>query len=297
MVTTTFRTEKNPGDIIADANERYLSVPYETSEYDTTEWATEKAKLGDVALYMDKRKELYKHFETLQNGSTLWFRYDITGEGKRTLRVSDPNRASNGTIQYDEIKDDTKKVTRDFAEARASVIVKYNYDVEGKASEQVEVTDYQTAVIEKYRTNKESEKDSLLTTEANALIKAEVIAEDQSEARPILTFTVEADSLSKITDKLYDIRSVVTSRPAGDEYAQTKIVTDEIYFDHEATDAIYFDHEATDTVYFDYPEFKLVDKSRTYWGTIRGQIIGITYNPMTQDYTRVLRERPESEVI
>ena len=231
--------------------------------------------------------------ELLQNGADYWFVYTIDGEGKRTLRVNDPDRAISETINYYDIRDDKKKVERNFEEFSSSVSVSYNPDVEAGSFDLVVNTDYQEAVLEKYRTPEDSEYIALTPATVDATRKAALIAEDQSESRPVATFTTHADKLSKLTSKLYDIITLKTSRPDETHWEQP----DGIVHDSTATDGILYSSTATDGILWSIGEQVVDVPGREYWGDLRCQIIEIGYNPSDLGYTIKARQRPESEVV
>lgn len=292
VVSATLRSETNPGDIIADMNNRYNSINYDSSNYDTSEWATEAAKLADVYLYMDKKKEFFKYIELLQNSSNLWFVYDILGDGTRALRVNDPNRSTSRTVDYYDSKGDID-VERDFTEYSSTVTVTYAEDLEAEVSQEIYVDTYKDYVIEKYRFENDSEFESTLIAEADAQEKADVIAEDQSESRRVVTVPLHGENLSDITDKLYDVISVNTSRP-DDTYWQG---LDTITATSTATDTITATSTANHTITATTNGTVVAVPGREYHGTIRAQILGIEYNPESLDYILTARERPESEVL
>lgn len=288
VADVTLRSETNPGDVIKDMNDRYNSVTYDASSYDLTEWAAEKAKLADIALYMDKDQEFFKWIELIQNGSDLFFVYDIQGDGKRSLRVNDPNRAVTRTILYHEIKNDLKPVDRDFQEFSSTVTVLYSHNWQHDTDERVKVDTYEDAVLEKYQFSQDSEFPSLLTSQSDATDKADAIALDQSEARPIFTVVLHEDSLSGVTLKLYDVVTVNLEKP---DVTYWEEVADEIYSDWEATDEIYSDWSATDEIYSTVGEKINSGGGREYWGSVTGTVLGLGYNPSDLSYTLTIRER------
>ena len=96
-VTGVMRNLTNPADIIVDLNARLANIQYNSTNYNLTEWESEKTALAGVSLYMKDSKSLYDWISLLQSGSTWGFRYEDTG--KRTIRRDDPDRA---TITFDD---------------------------------------------------------------------------------------------------------------------------------------------------------------------------------------------------
>jgi hypothetical protein len=284
--------------MISDMNSRYNSIEFDSSSYDLTEWATEKAKLADVSLYMDKDKEFFKWIEDIQNGSDLFFVYDIDGDGKRSLRVNDPNRATARAIDFYEIKDDQKDIERDFSEFSSTVTVLYNKNHQTDVESRIFVDTYEDAVLSKYRFSNNSEFPSLLPSESDAETKADVIAEDQQEARQVIEVILHEQDLSNLVLKLYDVVTVDTSTPASGYYLDT-VPPDTMYADYGGSDSMDADYTGSDsmTTAISSTEFITTSSGREYWGIIRGQILGIGYNPTDLSYTLTVRERPESGVI
>ena len=278
VADVTLRSETNPGDVIKDMNDRYNSITYDASSYNLTEWAAEKAKLADVALYMDKDQEFFKWIEEIQNGSDLFFVYDIQGDGKRSLRVNDPNRAVIRTILYHEIKNDLKPVDRDFEEFSSTVTVLYSHDWQEDIDLRVTVDTYEDAVLEKYQFPQDSEFPSLLTSQSDAEDKADAIALDQSEARPIFTVVLHEDSLSGVTLKLYDVVTVNLEKP-------------DVTYWEEVADEIYSDWSATDEIYSTVGQTINSGGGREYWGSRTCIVLGLGYNPSNLSYTLTIRER------
>jgi hypothetical protein len=293
VVDCTLRSQTNPGDIIADMNDRYNNIGYNSTSYNQTEWASEAAKMSDVRLYMDEEKNFFEWVEALQNGTNLWFAYSIAGDGKRTLRVSDPNRTVDRTIS-EPFKGDTPEISRDFSEYSSTVEVVYNQRPINGYEQRVKVDTYEETAIKNYGVPKNDVYETLLKTESTAQIKANVIAEDQQEPRPTVKVVKHEPKLSDVDLEIYDIVNIDTSRH---EDAVAIVIEDEIYSDYSAADEIYSDYEADDEILSTVEEKHVNRAAREFAGTIRGQVVETVYDPATYSYTIIIRERPESEVI
>jgi len=297
VCTATLRNFSTPGEIIKDMNNRYNSIAYDATNYNQTEWTSEDAKLADsMYLYMAKKQEFFKWIEILQTESDYWFVYTIQGDGKRTLRVNDPNRAVSRAVKFYDIKDDRKRVNRDFTEYASTVGVSYNEDFEEESVDRSENDDYEDTVLRQYRYAENNELNGSFTDSADADRKAALVAEDRSEARPVVTWSEHITSLSQLTDSLYDIINVETSRP-DETYWQP--VDDSITADYSASDSITFDYTASDSVTLTVGSEMVVEggEGREYFGTLRSQILEISFNPTDLTYTISARERPVSEVV
>ena len=75
-----------------------------------TEWEDEKQYLENVGLYLDEQKELFEWIKLLQGGSTVGFQY-MFYNGKRTIRLDNPNRDIVKTISAVNILNNLKFAT------------------------------------------------------------------------------------------------------------------------------------------------------------------------------------------
>jgi hypothetical protein len=201
----TLRDIANPGDIIKDMLDRYLGVNYDATGFNQAEWTTEGAKLSDVSMYMGDERNFFEWVELLQTGSDKNFIYDILGDGKRTLRVDDPDREPRFRIKELDIIDDGKEVTRDFSQYASKVVVKYDKsDTEDKFL-RVSNTTFEDTALENYGVRKTYEIESLLVSSSDADTKAAILAEDQSAVRAIYTTTIKIKQDEVFDLKLYDI--------------------------------------------------------------------------------------------
>lgn len=160
-------------DIIKDLNDRELGIPYNSSNYNTTEWETEELSLSSLAVVFDKPVKLFEAIRQIQNGSNRGFRYEINSTGLRTIRIYNELRTVTRHIENVEIfniNDLPVKSNKDLLAA----IVKVNYDkdfysgntkkyiYDSKASE----------VLANYKQSPTLSVDSLLTSEADAITRA-----------------------------------------------------------------------------------------------------------------------------
>jgi hypothetical protein len=196
-VTGRMRDYDNPADIIADLNDRVVNIEYNASNYNQTEWTSEKALLADVSLYMDEPKRLYEWIEILQAGSDYGFRYEDTD--KITLRVDDKERTpitfADGTtyIRPVEIRNSDIPIKHNAQLYASSCIVKYAKNWRHGHYSQVTNSDYETDVLKEHRIKKIQTYESLLTNSTDADSKALIVMSDVSEVRPIVEIVVDSE--------------------------------------------------------------------------------------------------------
>ena len=182
-VDCTLRSEKNPGDILADMIERYIGFPYTSDYYDLTTWAAESGYLGDVGIVFAKRQEFFKYVELLQNGSTLPFIFRINGAGKYVLYADKIDRAVSDTFQAIENFNDDRDIETDFTQYATDVVIYHSKDQESEDSESVTIDTYKEQTINIFNFENELEFDTLLTNSADAVIRGNAALEDYKTAR------------------------------------------------------------------------------------------------------------------
>ena len=116
-------------DVIKHINNSVLGTEYNASNYDTVAWEAAEVLLCPVGIVFDKQQKVYEAIATLQNGANLGFRYEISPDGHRTVRIDDWDRAVDHTVFWEDIKDNlTLKVGTDSTLIAATVNIDYEHD-------------------------------------------------------------------------------------------------------------------------------------------------------------------------
>ena len=290
-VTGRMRDYDNPADIIADLNDRVMGVPYNTSNYNTTEWEAESASLSDIALYMDSPKKVYDWISLIQSGTNYGFRYE--DRDKITLRLDDPDRLaitfSDGTSTIDpiDIRNSDMPIQQNAELYATSCTVKYSHNVRKDTYSQVSNTDYYDEVLREHRIAKVESYESLLTNSTDADSKALKVMQDISVVRPIFTITIDYDKLR--SPRIYDIINATVSLLVHGDSIPTVwsfVLGSDDFVMGDATGVIGERHAVTRT-----DAYSSEDALRTYFGSVRGQIIGISPSPETGEVTLQIRQR------
>lgn len=207
-----FRPEVNPGDVIAKINEVYGGIDYLPGNYDIAEWEAELGPLADVALYMGESKDINEWIEKVQNGSTVGFQY-MTNFDKITARLDNPNRTVATKMRAVEILN-IQDVEIDYNATiyASAALIRYSMDQESKSGPQVLNEDHKIQVLEVHRKEKQYETDSLLTNATDALLKSEVIMDDQKAIRPIFK-NLKFSGMKWFDLRLYDMVDADISIP------------------------------------------------------------------------------------
>ena len=277
-VTGRMRDFDNPADIISDLNSRVLGIEYNSTNYDTAEWTTEKADLADVYLYMSESKSLYEWIEKLQSGSNYGFRYEDVG--KRTIRLDKKDRTlitfDDGTssIEPIDIRNSDIPIDQNADLYASTVIVKHSYNHRLKTYQQVTNDDFYDQVIQEFRIASIDTYESLLTNSTDADSKALIIADDEKTIRPLIELTVESSKYKK--PRIYDIIEATASLLVQGAYQSdyTNLMGD--------TDVLGDDYALGELWGLTFSEARnkgIID----YYGNFIGEVLGI--NPNTDDDT------------
>ena len=204
-------------DVIKALNLRALGIPFVSSFYDLTEWAAEEISLETIGILIDKERPLADWIKDIQGGANIGFRYEITPEGLRTIRVRDNSRASSGLIPLVSIfNSDILPVDTDSDTVYAEVKVQYGKSYQSGRTLSVLNNDYYDSVVADYKQRGRLTVPTFLTTEAHANDRADNDALDFSEIRPNATIRVVGAEYLGL--KIYEVYTV----ELGDDYFGTR---------------------------------------------------------------------------
>jgi hypothetical protein len=201
-VDATLRGYYNPGTIIENMNLVFAGVPYDSSGYNQTKWSAEKAKLANIGICFDEKKDMLDWIEKIQNGTDSGFLYTTQGDGKRILLVDDIDKTEVLTIRKEDINSDIS-ATRDFSDFASTVIVKYKKDYFSGRFNTVKNTDYKEYVRARYRYEQDKTYETYLTGSTPATTKAAYFASRIKDVRMIYTFDVSG--IDYFSLELFDI--------------------------------------------------------------------------------------------
>lgn len=114
-------------DIIIDLDQRANGVNYNNTFYNVIEWEIEEAGISTGGYFIDDQKSLLEIIKAIQDGANRRFRFEITGDGRRTIRVDDNARASLMFVAKEMIKENqTFEITTDRSAVFANIEIKYD---------------------------------------------------------------------------------------------------------------------------------------------------------------------------
>jgi len=282
-------TNTYASDIIKDMNDRFLSISYDSSSYDMTEWELEEVFLKPISLYMDKVKNIYEWVKDMQSLSSVGFRYTNTVDNKYTIRIDNPNRAIAATIQQIRIKNpETVQAESNVEEVYNKIYVGYNKSIIEKTANKVEDTTYLDISKVEYGVIIPYDKISGLELIADATNKAAIQAEDYYKIRQV--FQMELIGEEYLDLRIYDTLDVYLTlykKKFSINTAYIEVIEENIFLEVLSSDIIYDEGLAP---------IITEDVGDEYFGLIHGQIISKTPNYELKTNTIRLRERPYSDI-
>lgn len=151
--------------IITDILNVYLDRPFNTDNYDTTEWASAQTAAYDCGLWVDGKKDIATIIEELSVSN--FGSFIVKNDGLYTFRMTDNDRAIAKTITRET---QLAQPAADFKseEFLTSVIIAYNKDQAGDDFIEQPDTSRQTTIFNKYSTYREKVFETLVTNAAAA---------------------------------------------------------------------------------------------------------------------------------
>lgn len=286
-VNVVARNYTNPADMIACANEVYLALPYNSDNYDLTNWELEKAKIGGTCfLYMDKIKKLYAYIQQLQGAGINNFIYDVNNSGKRSLFVDDKDRVLDFVIPNYEIK--AHSATRDFTFYATEVNVPYGPDFVTGRWDSSKNTDFEVSRLSVYKNPQ-----AYTAPSDNAGLFYEVDADARSLAiaekyEPRFIHTVTFQIFTKDVFNYFLFRTGTLS--LADTEISEYVGIDATEFIWDAIDASEFCFCIGNATEFVYPYLKPEIGHRIYFGDRQIEVYEIHPNLSSMEMTIIGRE-------
>jgi len=191
----------NPLDIIEDLFLNHLDITYGASEFNTSEWATAKAAVYNVALWIKDRKSIIDLIENMS--LSVFGNFIVQGDGLYTFRLTDNSAASSKTILRDEQLTEPS-AEYDSTEFLSSVIVKYDKDQDSGDYIEYPDTSRESDVHDNYKTYREKEFETLLKDAADAATLASAILDEMESIRPVFpvvtkTHVIDLEIMDNVT--------------------------------------------------------------------------------------------------
>lgn len=194
-------------DIIIDANERFAGVPYNDSTYDDTEWEAEETAIATGAYYLDADRALFDVIHDIQNGANVGFRYEITPEGRRTIRVDNETRETAYVVPNIVVANrNDLRVTTDSSTLAAEIVVSHSQSYQSGRAFRVIDDESADDVETTYGQRPRKSYDTLLTAPADAVERAAYVRARFDRIRGIVELVLMGSQY--LTTRIYDILRV-----------------------------------------------------------------------------------------
>lgn len=237
-------------DIIKDLYLRYKGLAFISSNFDTTEWATEEVGLSTGGVVFDSEIKLFEAIRVIQNGSITGFRFEINANGLRTFRLDDPNRVTVGRVTPVDIANrDDMPVTTDSDQVFADVVVSFNKSFNSGRYERVTNNDYSQSVLARYRDQKTLNVETILNNSTHADTRALNDSTKFKDIPQIMTLELMGDNFLPI--RIYDIFDIEATPDFAD--ADTSTIIGREYYGFKKGKVIAIDPDiknVTNTVQF-----------------------------------------------
>lgn len=164
-------------DIIIDLNNRFIGLDFLPSNYNVSEWTVEQTLLSSGGWVFDSEVKLYEAIRIVQSGSSVGFRYEISPDGRRTIRVDNPARTVSGRVEpVDILNRDTMPVKTDSSLVFAEIELAYSKSFNSGRFLRETNSDFSDSVLSRYKQLNTLPTETILNTkedaEAAALDKA-----------------------------------------------------------------------------------------------------------------------------
>jgi hypothetical protein len=194
-------------DVIKDLFERMLGIPYNSSNYDTTEWAAEETGLTTIGLAITEPTKLYDVIGDLSAGANVVIRFEFLPTGERTIRLDDWSRAISLHVPVVDIANATMiEADTDTDLLAATVVVEYFRSYVTDVALRHEDTSQQETVLNKYRQQPTLTTPTHLINSTHAGLRADYDIERFTDVHGLVALDlIGADYLAL---RIYDVLTV-----------------------------------------------------------------------------------------
>jgi hypothetical protein len=204
LVECTGKAINRLTDVLIDLDMKANGVNYSSSFYNTTEWASEAASIVSGGYYLRDQKSLLEIIKDIQDGANKRFRFEINGDGLRTLRIDDNSRAVKMYVAKEKIKEnETFEIGTDRSSVFAFSKVQYNTDYSEDTFSTVIDTSREDAVARNMRQRPTIGYNTYLRTKGDAEARAAREAEMLGEVWQYLSCTLMGEEFLSL--RIFDI--------------------------------------------------------------------------------------------
>lgn len=182
-------------DIISDILDHYVFKPFNSSIYDTTEWASAQAVTYNCAQWISKKRSIADIIEDLSVSN--FGNFIVKPDGKYTFRTVDFDRATATTITKEQ-QLNMPVADFDATQFLSSVIVNYDKDQQEDDFIVLPDTTRESAVFNTYGTYREKEFDTAITNASDAAAFGSAVMDFSEAIVPIFNVTTKTQNIDLV---------------------------------------------------------------------------------------------------
>ncbi len=206
-------------DVIVDLIATYGSIPFSNVRYNQAVWNA--AASENVGLYVDRDRTIADQIERI--AASLRIQFDVQGDGRFTVRRFAQATEPAYTVRPDELFSsiEAQYSSQEFA---SRLYVEYQGGVYRHTTDEAEIVD-------RYKTTRPAEFETVLTTQTDAQSFAEDIMSLAKDFPPLFPVTVPIPSRDlQIEENVY----AILNRPAARWFGRVKCRIEGVTYDFDA---------------------------------------------------------------
>lgn len=207
--------------IIKYFNESVFGIVYNSSNYDTTEFELESAKIADdVSVYISRQTKFYELIQLLQRTLRAGWRYEIKPDGRRSIRVDDWTRDQVAHVGIYDMRQPAQVVT-DSSQLWAVYEVKGPRRIEPNTPIEPDIIDrsVEDEVFALYRQRPVITVDHSVLDTPSMQAKADYLIERLSRIRGVANFEALGKQWYEL--RIWDIITIDMSLESGRQFYGT----------------------------------------------------------------------------
>ena len=257
--------------MIIDLNQRVIGASFNNSNYDVTEWEQEETSLSSGGWVYDEQLKLFDAIKLVQNGSIIGFRYEIKPDGRRTIRIDDPNRNAIGRIESVDFRNRNElPVSTDAQLVFAEIKIKYNKSFNSGKFLSVDNNDFSETVKENNKQQNRNTSETMLNNETDANTRALNDATRFSVVPEILSGDLMGKEFLDL--RIFDILNLEITPGFAD--ADNDTIIGREYYGFKKGKVIAIDPDSKKIV--NNVKFQILNIQDVFLGTTEGKYLGTT---------------------
>ncbi|MDR1952355.1 MAG: hypothetical protein LBQ37_02425 [Elusimicrobiota bacterium] len=205
--TGVFCPQQKPSEVIQEILNYYAQIPYDSKNYNVTQWQAELSNLINIGIYFDSETDIFSAIEEIQNASNFNFMFK-TDFDRFTAIKDDNDRAVAREIKAMEILNiDDVEIDMNAEQYATSVDISYNENYLDDTQEHLIDDRNEKAIMNIYHVPKVYSVESKLSSKADAQNKADKLIKYFSKLRTRIN-GIKLFGVQWFDIKIYDIINI-----------------------------------------------------------------------------------------